>query len=182
MVETVEEEAQNGYLSEGELWLFTDNSTAKSCFFREGSSSKLLHELVLRLWRAEMAWRFTLHVVHVAGTQMIEQGTDGLSRGSLLEGVMAGQDMLAFVDVSLMVIQRHRPLLDFVKPWCDASMGQPVVLDAAQWFREVHGLEGGWKNRQGIWLPTHACNGRFYMDPTSHHHRCGVGGTPQSSS
>ena len=77
--------------------------------------SKLLHDLVLRLRRAEMDYGFTLHVVHVAGTRMIEHGTDGLSRGALLEGVMAGRDMLSFVDLALTAIQRHRPLLEFVK-------------------------------------------------------------------
>ena len=34
LVETVEEEARVGYLNHGELWIFTDNSTAESCFFQ----------------------------------------------------------------------------------------------------------------------------------------------------
>jgi hypothetical protein len=54
LANTVEEEATEGHLTNGELWLFTDNSTAESCFFRVGSSLKLLHELVLRLRKAEM--------------------------------------------------------------------------------------------------------------------------------
>jgi hypothetical protein len=32
LAETVEEEAKEGYLKGGELWLFTDNATAKGCF------------------------------------------------------------------------------------------------------------------------------------------------------
>ncbi len=84
LADTVEEEATEGHLTNGELWLFTDNSTAESCFFGGGSSTKLLHELILWLRKAEMKYGFTLHVVHVAGTRMIAQGTDGLSRGSLL--------------------------------------------------------------------------------------------------
>ncbi len=99
LVDTVEEEANEGHLRDRELWLFTDNSTAESCFFRGGSSPKLLHELVLRLREAEMEHGFALHVVHVAGTRMIAQGTDGLSRGILLEGVVRGEDMLSFVDL-----------------------------------------------------------------------------------
>jgi hypothetical protein len=47
LVETVEEEAGAGHLPHSELWIFTNNSTAKSCFFQGGSSSKLLHKLVL---------------------------------------------------------------------------------------------------------------------------------------
>ena len=79
LVETVEEEALDGYLTGGEFWLFTDNTTAEGCFFRGGSSSKLLHELVLRLRKVKLEYDLTLHVVHVAGTQMIVQGADGLS-------------------------------------------------------------------------------------------------------
>ena len=33
LVETVKEESQVGYLDHAELWIFTDHSTAKSCFF-----------------------------------------------------------------------------------------------------------------------------------------------------
>ncbi len=44
LVETVEEEAPSGYLMDGELWIFTDNLTAESCFFKGGSSLKLLHQ------------------------------------------------------------------------------------------------------------------------------------------
>jgi hypothetical protein len=47
LAETVEEEAAAGYLKDGEFWLFMDNSTAESCFFKGGSSLKLLHNLVL---------------------------------------------------------------------------------------------------------------------------------------
>jgi hypothetical protein len=77
LVNTVVEEAKEGHLRNGELWLFTVNSTAKSCFFRGGSSSKLLHKLVLCIRKAEMEHGFTLHVVHVARTRMIAQRTDG---------------------------------------------------------------------------------------------------------
>jgi hypothetical protein len=63
----MEEEAKVGYLANSEFWLFTDNSTAKSCFFKVGSSSKALHDLVLRLKRVELEAGFTLYIVHVAG-------------------------------------------------------------------------------------------------------------------
>ena len=54
LVEAVEEEADAGHLTDAELWLFTDNSTAESCFAKGSSSSKLLHALVLRLRKIEM--------------------------------------------------------------------------------------------------------------------------------
>ncbi len=100
LVKTVEEEAKEGYLKGGDLWLFTDNAIAEGCFFRGGSSSKLLHKLVLHLRKTELEYDFTLYGVHKAGNRMITQGTDGLSRGIFLEGVVRGKDMLAFVDLS----------------------------------------------------------------------------------
>ncbi len=95
LVETVEEEAGAEHLTHSELWIFSNNSTAKSCFFRGGLSSKLLHKLVLQLCKVEMSHKFILHMVHVAGMRMIEQGMDGLSWGSFLEGVAIGRDMLS---------------------------------------------------------------------------------------
>ena len=111
----MEEEALNGYLTGGEFWLFTDNTTAEGCFFRGGSSSKLLHDLVLRLRKIELEYDLTLHVVHVAGTGMIAQGTDSLSRGIFLEGVVRGKDMLLFVDLSCTAVEQYPGVLEFVK-------------------------------------------------------------------
>ena len=37
-----------------------------------------------------------LHVVHVVGTRMIGQGSDGLSRGNFSEGVMMGRSMMSY--------------------------------------------------------------------------------------
>jgi hypothetical protein len=88
LANTVEEEADEGYLGWGELWLFTDNSTAESYFYQGGSSSKLLHELIPSLRKAELKYGFSLHVVHVAGTRMIAQVTGGLSRGLMVEGIV----------------------------------------------------------------------------------------------
>ena len=118
-METVEGEARLGHLHGTELWLFTDNSTAENCFARGNSSSKKLHELIVRLRKVEMEAGLNLQLVHVAGTRMIAQGTDGLSRGALLEGVLSGKDMLAYVDLSKTAIERHPPLLEFLTFWID---------------------------------------------------------------
>ena len=128
LVETVEEEAKGGHLKDGELWIFTDNSTAESCFFKGGSTSKTLYELVLRLRKAEMSIGFTLHLVHVAGTRMIAQGTDGLSRGSFLEGVARGEHMLSFVDLAFNAFERQPALLKFVQSWVEPVLGKVKTL------------------------------------------------------
>lgn len=54
LVETIEEEAREARLNNTELWLFTDNLVAESFLTKGSSSSKLLHELVVRLRKVEM--------------------------------------------------------------------------------------------------------------------------------
>ena len=161
LVETVEEEANQGHLRDTELWLFTDNSTAESCFARGNSSSKKLHELIVRLRKVEMEAGLNLQLVHVAGTRMIAQGTDGLSRGVLLEGVLSGKDMLAYIDLSKTALERHPPLLEFLKSWIeDESL---KVLKPEEWFVEGHGITGGNPDRHGVWIPSHAPKFRSYL-------------------
>jgi hypothetical protein len=125
--------------------------------------SKLLHELILRLKKAEICHGFILHLVHVAGTQMIAQGTDGLSRGLFLEGVLAGRDMLAFVDMSLPAIRQHLGVIELVQSWVEPVIGRGRVLKEEEWFVEGHSIIGGCKDAHGIWIPMHAKNGRAYI-------------------
>jgi hypothetical protein len=96
------------------FFLFTDNTAAEGCFYRGTSKSKLLHSLVLSLRVLEVEYGMTLHIIHISGKRMIVQGTDGCSRGSLMEGVMAGEDMLTFFDLGQSALERHPPLLDWV--------------------------------------------------------------------
>ncbi len=94
---------------------------------------------------------------------MIAQGTDGLSRGLFLEGVLAGRDMLAFVDVSLPIIRQHPGVIEFVQSWVEPVIGKGRVLKEEEWFVEGHGVIGGCKDAHRIWIPMHAKNGRAYI-------------------
>lgn len=161
LVEMVEEEAK-GVQKDSELWLFTDNSTAESCFAKGSSKSRLLHGLlVLRLRRVEMNRGCTLHMIHVAGTRMIAQGTDGLSRGLLMEGVMRGDRMLNFIDISKTAVDRHPPILEYIRLWAGPQITS--ALKPEEWFVEGHGITGGQKDAHTIWIPQHAPNGRTYL-------------------
>ena len=120
-MDTVLEEVGAGQLKDCELYMFTDNLTAESCFYQGNSKSQHVHALVLVLRILEMTFGMTVHVIHVLEKRMIVQGTDGCSRGSLMEGVMAGADMLTFVDLARGTVERHPPLLD----WDHAWMEQP---------------------------------------------------------
>lgn len=153
LVETCEEEAAAGRLFNAEFFLFTDNSTAENCYYRGSSKSKLLHELVVRLRKLEMDYNLTIHLIHVSGDRMIDQGTDGGSRGSLLEGVLTGKPMLDFVDLSKTAVERHEPLLDWIRGWTDNQSLSPLTPE--QWFVEAHGICGGKVNADGIWMPMH---------------------------
>jgi hypothetical protein len=104
---------------------------------------------------------FTLHIVHVAGTRMIAQGTDGLSRGVLLEGVLAGRDMLDYVDIAKTALERSPSLLEYIRDWTGRPNLQP--LKPEDWFMKGHGIVGGNKDKNGIWIPKHAPNGNTYL-------------------
>jgi hypothetical protein len=83
---------------------------------------------------------------------MISQGTDGLSRGVVTEGVMAGKSMLSFVPLYLNALDRQPSLLDWLRDWLQLPGLTPLMPD--EWFDRGHGYQNGGKNKRGIWLPT----------------------------
>ena len=103
-MESLEGAAEKGILDGTEVWMFTDNTTAKAAFFRGSSKSRELHNLVPRLWVLEMKLGARIWVVHVSGSRMIMTGIDGVSRGDMNAGVMAGADMLSFVPLNLSAV------------------------------------------------------------------------------
>lgn len=155
IVETIEADVRSGFLSGSELFIFTDNIVDESCFYRETSSSRHLFNLIFRLRKAEMDGGLKLHVLHVAGTRMIQQGTDVISRGNMLEGVMAGADILEFVTLHQTAVERSDTLLNWLKDWAPPATH---ILRPDEWFDLGHGIAGGAPNEDGVWIPT-------YMDP-----------------
>ncbi len=63
------------------VFYFTDNSGVYWIATNGSSKSPNLHKLVTRIRRLELELDCYLQVVHVPGLVLIEQGTDGLSRG-----------------------------------------------------------------------------------------------------
>jgi hypothetical protein len=129
---TVEAEAAAGHLTRAEFYLFTDNSTAESAYYKGSSTSPKLHALILRLRKLELLYGLILHIIHVSGKRMIAQGTDGCSRGVLLEGVMAGEDMLSFVELGKSAVERSPALLPWIQSWCLDSSIQPLTPE--EWY------------------------------------------------
>jgi hypothetical protein len=161
LVKTITVEATAGRLRNCEFFLFTDNSTAEGCFYTGTSKSKLLHSLVLSLRLLELEYGMTLHVIHISGKRMIAQGTDGCSRGSLMEGVMAGEDMLAFVDLGRSAVERHPPLLAWVRTWTGRAALTPLTPEG--WFEEGHGIVGGTRDHNNVWMPVYGKGGRMFL-------------------
>jgi hypothetical protein len=101
LVESLEAGWQSGRLKHSKVWIFTDNSASEAIFWKGHSPKMKLNDLALRLRRLEMQGDIRIHMVHVPGTRMISQGTDGLSWGDLTEGVMAGKPMLQYIPLRL---------------------------------------------------------------------------------
>ncbi|KAI2495940.1 hypothetical protein MHU86_18550 [Fragilaria crotonensis] len=140
VVESLEEEGREGNLDHSEVFMFTDNSTVESCVSRGSSTSPKLLELVVRLQALSMRVGIKINVIHIAGTRMIAQGTDGVSRGFLGQGVMDGEAMSAFVPVHLSAVERSaQSLVPWIREWAGRDA---VLLKEMGWFEEGHDIEG----------------------------------------
>jgi hypothetical protein len=137
LVIMLEQAHERGELRNSKVFIFTDNGTAESAFFRGTSSSKVLFELILRLQFIHMHGGVIVHFVHVAGKRMISQGTDRLSRGSC-EGVPSGDDFLQYVPLHQSALERQPiELQEWVGSWFNGT-GPAKWLTPNDWFGSGH--------------------------------------------
>jgi hypothetical protein len=115
-----------------EVLMFTDNYVTECAYFRGTSSSPILFDLVLRIRKLELHSGWKIHVIHIAGTRMIRQGTDGFSGGDMLTGVMGGADTLTFIPLSLTAFERHPELVEWVDSWW--GTGKTSWLTPKGWY------------------------------------------------
>mmetsp|Transcript_17572 Transcript_17572/g.49639 ORF Transcript_17572/g.49639 Transcript_17572/m.49639 type:complete len:1287 (+) Transcript_17572:10428-14288(+) len=120
-----------------EVFMFTDNMTAESAFWKGNSSSKMLAALVLEMRMMEMEANLILHVVHVSGDRMVQQGTDGLSRADHSTGVMAGTTMREHIPLHLSPLQRNRNAIISWMPqiWWKLKY---EILEPCGWYTTGH--------------------------------------------
>jgi len=160
----LEVDAAEGILSGAELFFFTDNDAAQNCYHNGTSSSKTLFELVVRLKKLEINFGLRLHIIHVSGSRMIEQGTDGISRGNMMEGVLSGRKMLSFVPIHLSAIERSKNLLSWVRSWIGDENIKP--LSPTDWLWRGQGLgTNTWKNCDGLEFPKRSEERVFLWSP-----------------
>lgn len=173
LVEALEEMGKSGNLAGVEVFLFTDNSTAEAAFNRGSSSSPLLYELVKRVKLLEMVFKAWVHVIHVAGTRMIDQGTDGLSRGCLMKGVMQGKSILSFIPLPQMAIERSASLVAWLQDAFDKTGKEKLtVLKGEDWFWRGQDIIGGTANVDRQWVPEYATGQYIWAPPPCIAVRC----------
>jgi len=119
-----------------QVFIFTDNSTAESAFWKGTSKSKLLCDLILRLKCLSLWHNIDLYIIHVSGRRMIEQGTDGLSRGDQSKGVMKGLPMRIFIPLHLTPTQRCPQMRIWINQLVEGWNFE--WLTNAEWFEEHH--------------------------------------------
>ena len=94
-----------------------------------------------------------VYFIHVAGTRMIDQGADGLSRGNLTEGVMGGKSMEFFVPIHLGAIERSPEILPWIKSWAKTEVKSDwLLLSPEHWFDRGRDFGGGSKSSDGMQL------------------------------
>jgi hypothetical protein len=167
LVESVEEAVLLGELDGCELFIFTDNTTAEGGYYRGNSDNRVLFSLFLRLRLLEMQYSLKLHLIHVAGTRMIQQGTDGLSRGLHTDGVFAQQPMLWHIPLHLSALDRCPLLLTWIRTWSPCPHISP--LQPEEWFTTGHGQNS--PPTWFLWAPAPAAARHALMELATARHK-----------
>ena len=97
LTDRLERLVAEGALKDHEVFLITDNSAFEGAFYKGHSPTRELSDIVFRVHKAQRDGGFVLHVIHISGKRMKASGVDGLSRGNLTEGMMAGKNPLSFI-------------------------------------------------------------------------------------
>ncbi|KAL7556538.1 hypothetical protein ACA910_017629 [Epithemia clementina (nom. ined.)] len=131
-----------------EIFIFTDNQHAESAFYRGTAKSPEVLELMFQLHRILIKGYALVHVIWVAGRRMIDQGTDGLSRANLTNGVMRGMSMFDFIPLAKTALERQGKMIyDFLD---NVVKGTPTLtlLEPQDWFGKPQDEDGCY-----LWAP-----------------------------
>ena len=148
LVETLEEEEKKQSLNNITMIIATDNSTVESALYKGNSSNIKLFDLIIRLRTLELRTGGKVIVTHVSGNRMKKQGTDGISRGQLTEGISIGEYMLQFCPWNETALERSSEL----KSWIVKVFGKKCeFLEPTDWFKRGHDHCGGYMDNNGHW-------------------------------
>lgn len=147
LVDAVKDAHASHGLEGYELWLFSDNEVTEGVYYKGTSQDPELFGLMLELRLLALNAGFSVHIVHIAGTRMIQQGTDGLSRGELHIGNFldpTGQ----VVPLHLGAMERSPSLLEWVRHWTGLDEKKLRVAEPVDWPYAAHFPTHIW-----IWAP-----------------------------
>jgi hypothetical protein len=83
---------------------------------------------------------------------MIAQGTDGVSRGYLAQGVMAGESMKVHIPIYLSAVERSsKDLVPWIRSWSESNA---ILLEPFGWFETGHDITGWEHGVDGFARPT----------------------------
>lgn len=159
-MEALEDLDGNGVLEGCEAFVFTDNSVAESTFYKGSSANRTLFDSILRLRKLEHRLGAKVWIIHVAGTRVIDQGSDGISRGDMNKGVMKGAEMLEFVPIHKSAIERRPQLVNWVKGWASDA----VLLQREEWFERAHNIISYSRDANGVLILKYR-KGTFIWSP-----------------
>ncbi len=71
---------------------------------------------------------------------MIESGGDGISRGDLFEGIMAGKNILEFLPIGKGALERSPEVETWLRSWGGDDI---EFLSAEGWFERGHEMTRG---------------------------------------
>jgi hypothetical protein len=126
-----EAEGEAGNLDGAIRFLCTNNSTVEAALAKGILSIRKLFDLVLPVRKLEMQYSAQIVVSHVSGERMKSQGTDGVSRQQMKEGVSAGLNMMLFILFHQSAVERSPP----IKEWLISWLGKGAqFLEPKDWF------------------------------------------------
>jgi hypothetical protein len=151
LVTTLEAQGERGNLQGADVVMCTDNLTAEAAANKASSTSPKLYRLAVRLRALQFKHGAQFIISHVAEERMKDQGTDGVSRGHLKEGIAVGKKMLDFVPFHKMACDSSSTLKPWIKGW--ATPGVEFITPEG-WFERGHDHDDGKKDARGFWPPT----------------------------
>jgi hypothetical protein len=115
------------------LFVFTDNFVTEAVYYKGAATFLYLHSLVECLKMLQLHGGLFIHVLWIAGTRMIEQGTDGLSRGDFTSGVMAGHNSLSILPLNKGALELPPKIQDWIRSFLPGRH-KWTTLAPIDWF------------------------------------------------
>jgi hypothetical protein len=129
------------------IFYFTDNSTTYWISASGSSPSPGLHKLIEEIRLLELELECSLQVVHVPGLMMIDQGTDGLSRGIWMSALQDLKDSTSLTRAVFEPLHFDKELIDSYVGFYDLASHYVVCDWNSVWDSRIC------FNQLSVWFP-----------------------------